>query len=154
MDNKPNVPDELDLVFGWKDYSFRKDLRVNGWGYVAMALSFAGDVLLPRHKDWPVALRAIIALAPIVPALLWGRVFARWIRGMDELHRRTTVEVCLFATTATLFFFTALRPLVNADIFQPLEKMVGLDLHTWWGTSWLLVCFYILGSKILHRRYQ
>ena len=28
-----------------------------------MALSFAGDLLLPRHKEWPVALRAIIALA-------------------------------------------------------------------------------------------
>jgi hypothetical protein len=153
VNNKPNIPEELDPIFGSKDYSFRKDLKVNGWGYVAMALSFAGDVVLPRHKDWPVALRAIIALAPIIPALLWGRVFARWIRGMDELHRRMTVEVCLFATTATLFLFATLRPLVNAGIFQPLEK-AGLDLHTWWGTSWLLVCFYILGSKILHRRFK
>ena len=153
MNEKPNIPDELDLVFGFKDYSFRKDLKVNGWGYVAMALSFAGDVMLSRHKDWPVALRTVIALSPIIPTLLWGRGFACWIRGMDELHRRLTVEVCLFATTATLFFFAALRPLANAGIFQPLEK-VGLDIHTWWGTSWLLVCFYILGSKILHRRYQ
>ena len=153
MNNKPNIPDELDPIFGKKNYSLRKDLKINAWGYVAMAMSFAGDVLLPSHKDWPVALRASIALVPIVPALLWGRVFARWIRGMDELHRRMTVEVCLFATTATLFFFTVLKPLVNAGIFQPLEK-TGLDLHTWWGTSWLLVCFYILGSRFLHRRYK
>ena len=153
MNEKPNTPAELDLLSGSKDYSFRTDLKVNSWGYVAMALSFAGDVLLPRHTDWPVASRTIIALAPIVPALLWGRVFARWIRGMDELHRRMTVEVCLFATTATLFLFAAVRPLVNAGVFQPLER-AGLDLHTWWGTSWLLVCFYILGSKILHRRYK
>jgi hypothetical protein len=151
--NKPNVPEELDLMFGRKDYSFRTDLRVNGWGYVSMALSLAGDLLLPRHPEWHVALRAMIALAPIVPALLWGRVFARWIRGMDELHRRMTIEVCLFSITATLFFFTALRPLVNAGIFQPLEK-TGLDLRTWWGTSWLMVCFYILGSRVLHRRFK
>jgi hypothetical protein len=154
MKNKPNLPDELDPIFGFKDYSFRKDVQVNGWGYVAMALSFVGDVLLARHHEWSAALRAIIALAPIIPTLLWGRVFARWIRGMDELHRRMAVEVCLFAATATLFFFAAFRPLVNAGIFQPIEKTLGLDLQTWWGTSWFLVCFYILGSRILHRRFK
>ena len=151
---RPNLPEELDLLAGKKEYSFRTDLKVNGWGYVAMVLSFAGDVLLPRHKDWHVILRAIIALAPIVPALLWGRIFARWIRGMDELHRRITLEVCLLATTATLFLFTALHPLDKAGVFQALGWHAGLDLHTWWGTSWLMVCFYILGSKILNRRYR
>jgi len=151
---RPNLPEELDLLAGKKEYSFRTDLKVNGWGYVAMVISFAGDVLLPRHKDWPVILRAIIALAPIVPALLWGRIFARWIRGMDELHRRITLEVCLLATTATLFLFTALHPLDKAGVFQALGWRASLDLHTWWGTSWLMVCFYILGSKILNRRYR
>jgi len=151
---RPNLPEELDLLAGKKEYSFRTDLKVNGWGYVAMVISFAGDVLLPRHKDWPVILRAIIALAPIVPALLWGRIFARWIRGMDELHRRITLEVCLLATTATLFLFTALHPLDKAGVFQALGLHAGLDLQTWWGTSWLMVCFYILGSKILNRRYR
>ena len=151
---RPNLPEELDLLAGKKEYSFRTDLKVNGWGYVAMVLSFAGDVLLPRHKDWPVILRAIIALAPIVPALLWGRIFARWIRGMDELHRRITLEVCLLATTATLFLFTALHPLDKAGVFQALGWHAGLGLQTWWGTSWLMVCFYILGSKILNRRYR
>jgi hypothetical protein len=145
---KPNIPEELDLIFGRKEYSFRTDLKVNGWGYISMALSFAGDVLLPRHNDWHPVLRALIVLAPIIPMLLWGRVFARWIRGMDELHRRMTVEVCLFATTATLCLFAASRPLVKAGILPPL----GLDLCTIWGTSWLLVCCYIIGSKVLHRR--
>lgn len=149
--NKPNLPDELEPLK--KDYSFQKDFKVNGWGYFAMALSFAGDVLLARHKEWPVLWRTMLALSPIIPALLWGRSFARWIRGMDELHRRMTVEVCLFATTATLFFFAALRPLANAGIFQPFENL-GIDLHTWWGVSWLLICFYLLGSKILYRRFK
>jgi len=57
--NKPNVPEELDLMFGRKEYSFATDLKVNGWGYLSMALSFAGDVLLPRHQDWHVALRSL-----------------------------------------------------------------------------------------------
>src|SRR4051812_9557901 len=97
--NKPNLPDELEP--GKSDYSFRKDLKVNGRGYVATMLSLSGDLLLPRHKDWHVALRTAFALSPIIPALLWGRVFADWIGGMDELHRRITLGACLFATTAT-----------------------------------------------------
>src|SRR3954464_9224549 len=121
--NRPNIPDEL--APGTKDYSFRKDLEVNAWGYLTVVLSFVGDMLLSRHHDWPVALRAVIAVSPIIPTLLWGQMFARWIRGMDELHRRITVEVCLFATTATLFLFAASHPLVSAGIFQPLK----LDLH-------------------------
>jgi hypothetical protein len=154
MENKPNLPDELEP--GKKDYSFRKDLRVNGWGYVALAMSVAGEWLLHTHKDRPVVLRAVITLAPVIPVLLWGRVFARWIRGMDELHRRMTVEVCLFATTATLFLFTALHPLAKAGVFQALgfREWWLMDWHSWLLTSWLLICFYLLGSKILHRRYK
>jgi hypothetical protein len=152
--NKPNLPEELDLFAGTKEYSLRTDMKVNGWGYAAMILSFAGDVLLPRHPEWHPAARTLIALAPILPALLWGRVFARWIRGMDELHRRITVEACLFATTATLFLFTALHPLGKAGLLEALAHQVGLDLRTWWGTSWLLVCFYLVGTRILNRRYQ
>jgi CubicO group peptidase (beta-lactamase class C family) len=68
---------------------------------------------------------------------------------MDELHRRIALEVCLLATTATLFLFAALHPLDKAGVFQGLGLHAGLDLHTWWGTSWLMVCFYILGGKIM-----
>lgn len=157
MNNKPNLPDELEP--GKKDYSFRKDLKVNGWGYVALTLSVGGEALVYFHQGWPVALRAIIALIPIIPALLWGRVFARWIRGMDELHRRLTVEVCLFATTATLFVFTALHPLVKFGVIEANGHgdswLVWLmDWHSWLLTSWLLICFYLLGGMILRRRYK
>ncbi len=49
-------------------------MKVNGWSWVAVATSFAGEVLLlPHHKEWPVALRAVIAMAPLVAILLWIR---------------------------------------------------------------------------------
>jgi len=152
--NKPHLPGELDLFAGTKEYSFLSDVKVNGWGYVAMMVSFGGELLLTRHPGWHNGFRTMIGLAPIIPALLWGRIFARWIRGMDELHRRITVEACLFATTATLFLFTALHPLGRDGIVEGLARRTGVDLHTWWGASWLLVCFYILGTRILNRRYK
>jgi len=155
--NKPNLPDELEPGKG--DYSVRKDLKVNGWGYVGLALSIGGEALIYFHQDWPIALRTVIALSPIVPALLWGRVFARWVRGMDELHRRMTVEVCLFATTATLFVFTALHPLVKFGVLEASGSGDSwlawlMDWHSWLLTSWLLICFYMLGGMILRRRFK
>ena len=157
MNTKPNVPDEL--APGRPEFSFRRDFQVNAWGYVALTLSISGDVLVHSHQDWPVLWRVVIALCPIIPALLWGRVFARWIRGMDELHRRMTVEVCLFATTTVLFLFTALHPLVKYGVIEaqgdPDSWLVWmLDWRSWLLTTWLLICSYMLGGKILHRRFK
>jgi len=85
MNSKPNLPEEIEPG---RDYSFRTDLRVNAWSWVAVLTSFAGEVLLlPHHKDWPVVLRAVIALVPLMASLLWVRSIARWMHGMDELHR-------------------------------------------------------------------
>lgn len=157
MNTKPNVPEER--VPGKAEFLFRRDFQVNGWGYAALILLVGGEALIYFHQDWPIALRAVVALIPIIPALLWGRVFARWIRGMDELHRRMTVEVCLFATTATLFLFTALHPLVKFSVVEAHGNRGSwfawlMDWHSWLLTTWLLICFYLLGSRILHRRYK
>jgi hypothetical protein len=74
MNIKPNLPDEL--APGKMEYSRRADLKVNGWAYLGMILSLAGDVLLHCCKDsqsWPAAGRAVIALAPLPVFLLWIR---------------------------------------------------------------------------------
>ena len=39
-----------------------------------------------------VPLRAAIALIPLIASLLYVRGTARWVRGMDELHRRVALE--------------------------------------------------------------
>src|SRR3954466_2913728 len=95
MNIKPNLPDELNPG---KEFSFRADWRVNRWAYTGMVLAFTGDLLLHHYKDskdWPLALRALIALVPLPPFLLWIRSFARWVRGMDELDRQITLKNCL-----------------------------------------------------------
>jgi hypothetical protein len=153
MDNKPNLPDEL--APGKKEYSGRADLKVNGWAYLGMILSLAGDVLLhccKDSKDWPVAARGIIALAPLPPFMLWIPGFARWLRGMDELDRQITIKVCLFATTATLYLFMALHPLSKWGVSAGGWWL--LDWRSWWLQGWLMTCFYILGTRIFNRRYK
>jgi hypothetical protein len=147
MNNKPNIPEEL---APGKHYSFRSELKVNGWCWVAVLMSFAGECwLLPHHKDWPVAWRAVIALTPLVASLLWVRSVAVWIRGMDELHRRITVAACLFATIATLFVVAALHFLVVAGVLS-----ARFQASAGFVVIWLVVCFYILGQAIFTRRYK
>ncbi len=148
MNIKPNLPEDIEP--GDLHYSFRKDMKVNGWSWVAVLTSFVGEVFwLPHHKDWPVAARAVIALVPLLASLFWVRSVLQWMRGMDELHRRITQAAASFATVATLFIVTALHFLVVAGVFPSrFPSTAGFVV------IWLVVCFYILGQNIFNRRYQ
>jgi hypothetical protein len=147
MNDKVNIPEELTPG---KYYSFRTEFKVNGWCWVAVVTSFANEVfLLPRHKDLPVATRAMIALIPWLASLLWVRSVVVWVRGMDELHRRITLAACLFATSATIFVIAALHLLVVAGVLSG-----KFPAEAGFVVIWLVACFYLLGQQIFNRRYK
>ena len=147
MNNIPTVPQELEPGSG--HYSFQTDLKVNGWSWIAVLTSFVGEVLLlPKHTDWPPALRVVVALVPLIASLLWVRSIVRWVRDMDELQRRITSAASVFATVTTLFIIAALHLLTVAQVFPiHFQASAGFIL------IWLVVCFYLLGRKIFNRRY-
>jgi hypothetical protein len=160
MDNKPNLPEALDLCGGKRDYSLRTDWKVNGWLYVAVFLSGASDVFF--HKQLVAltpAVRAAVACAPFLALILYTFSFSRWIRGMDELHRRITVSACFFATAATLFVVAAWNRLDRTGVFEvifpiKMKPDAGWDISGVWVILGILTGFYILGGKIFNRRYQ
>src|SRR5258705_12034561 len=97
MNSKPTLPGEVEPGSG--HYSFRTDMKVNGWSWAAVLTSFAGEVfLLPHHKDWPAALRTAVALVPLVASLFWVRRVMHWVAGLDELQRPITTSASIFAT--------------------------------------------------------
>ena len=147
MNNKPNIPEEL---APGKHYSFQTEIKVNGWCWVAVLTSFVGECwLLPHHQDWPVASRTVVALVPLAAGLLWVWTVTRWVRGMDELHRRITMAACLFAAVATLFVVTTLHLLTIAGVLPAkFQASAGFVI------IWLVVCFYILGQAVFNRRYK
>ena len=155
MNDKPNIPEEI--MFG-PSYSLRANLKANTWAFVAMLLSWAGDLLLSLPRDWNVAQRAIIALVPLLISLLWVRDFVRWVRGMDEMHRRLSVEACLFAISVTLFVVTAWHILDKTGAFQAGSYMARLHLDSHFHTASFPIslagAFYFLGYAILNRRYK
>jgi hypothetical protein len=155
MNNKPNLPEEI--MFG-PSYSIRANLKANTWAFVAMLLSWAGDVWLARHNDWGASSRSVIALVPLLVSVLWVRDFGRWMRGMDELHRRLTLEACLFGTVVTLFVVTTWHLLDQAGFFQayflPAWLHQGSHFHTASFPISLVLAFYFLGYARISRRYQ
>jgi hypothetical protein len=158
MSNKPNLPDEIWL--GKNEYSAWTDWKVNGWLFVATIISGASDVMFPHEvKQWPIAVRALVALIPFLALLLWVRSLARWISGMDELHRRITVAATLFTVSVAFFVVVLCHRLEKAGVFQAFfpagkSSQANWDISTV-GHIFLLMTFcYFLGCRIFNRRYQ
>jgi hypothetical protein len=150
--NKPNLPDEIWL--GREAYSAWKDLRVNGWLMAAALISGASDIVFRGAvQQWPVPWQAIVAVIPFLAILLWARNLARWIRGMDELHRRITVSAVLFATGASFFVVMLWHRLVSAGAF-PAQARASWDIGTLAHVFLLLTFFYFVGHRIFNRRYE
>ena len=158
---------------------------MNYWLFIAVVVGLANaiyfypigpgfdGVLREDFLTWPVGIRLIIESVPLLAGLLWARSVARFIRGMDELHRRVTIEAWLIAALATIVFIS-IWPMLNA---------AGISGSVYYATrfhgeftdkphiflvSWMLLdrppsifrilCllygFYILGYFILIRRYK
>ena len=150
--NKPNTPDEIDVRK--KDYSFRADMKVNGWMLVALIISSASDVFfLDQIKTWQLAWRVIIAIAPFPVLLVWVRDLTRWIRGMDELHRRITLTTIVFAVSATLFVVALWHLLARAGIGK-IFILSTFDPNSVWVILSLITAFYFHGYRIFNRRYK
>ena len=150
--NKPNLPDEIDVRK--KDYSFRADMKVNGWMLVALIISSASDVFFTDQiKAWPPACRTIIAVAPFLFILLWVRALTRWSRGMDELHRRITLSAIMFAVSATFFVVALWHVLAKVGIWR--SGFLGVfDPNSVWVILSVMTASYFHGHRIFNRRYQ
>ncbi len=154
----PNTPDQVWI--GSENYTWRNDWAVNGWLLIAALLSGAADIMFPQVvREWPVGLRAVVAVVPFLALLFWARSLARWIKGMDELHRRITVSAVLFAVSATSFVTLLWHRLDVAGAFQAMvPSTVGTsgtwDIGTVGHAALLLTLFYAVGHARFSGRYQ
>lgn len=156
MNNKPNLPSE---IFWGRGYSWRMDAKVNGWLTVAALISAFSEIMFPWVvKAWPLEFRVGIVLAEFLAIALWARAMVGWIRGMDEMHRRITTSVMLFAVSATFFFMMLWHRLDRAGLFAVLFSKPkpggGWDICTVGHGFLLLILFYGIAQVRFHRRYQ
>jgi uncharacterized protein YacL len=157
MNNELNTPDQIWL--GKKDYSFWTDWKVNGWLFVATIISGLSDIVFRSAvMQWSLGARTLLAAVPFVLILLWVRALARWIKGMDELHRRITLAAVLFATSAAFFVVILWHRLNEAGLFSAAfpggRPNASWDIATLGHIFLLLTFFYFLGHTIFNRRYR
>jgi len=154
MNVKPNVPGEIFL--GDKEYSWRMDWKVNGWLFVATIISALSDIMFPKAvSQWPLNGRAGLVLAQFLAISLWVQSLAKWIRGMDEMHRRITSSAVFFAVGATFFVMMFWHRLNAAGLFDAMAPgRLSWDIGTVGHGFLLMTLFYFFGFSIFNRRYR
>jgi hypothetical protein len=182
MSNKPNDPEDC---INLRKFSLWTDTKVNYWLFIGIVVGLANAILFhpigppldgvlrEDFLTWPVGIRLIIESIPLLAGLLWARSWARFIRGMDELHRRITIQAWLFSALATIGFIS-IWPLLDAagisgsvyyatHFHGEFTDKPHIFLVLWllldkppscFLTLLLLNAFYILGYFILIRRYK
>lgn len=82
----------------------RAYLRAFAPAMLAYVVAVALSVWLLRRVDAP-ALRALVALLPVLPIAMSLRATARYIRGLDEMQRRIELEALALGSIAVAFAY-------------------------------------------------
>lgn len=144
---KPNVIESV--IPGSGQYSCKQDLRLNAWLLVATVVYLTHRVVLAHHPELSPAVRSVVALTPLLPALLYLRDWVHFIRTLDELQRRVQLEAHLFAAWGTLITGIVLSILNQHGVLQFLPHGLGFG-----GVMVLILPLWLLGIAITNRRYK
>ena len=132
-------------------YSLKKDLQLNAWLFVAVAVYLITLVVLKRYPEWTPLTRGLLTLTPMIPGWLYARTCLRFIRGLDELQRRIQLEAWLFAALGALIISSVINTLNASGITIFSDLRHGLSLF---GTFALTFVLWAVSSAIASYRYK
>lgn len=120
---------------------------------VAMAVYVAllfGSILGLKSfaAEWPVAVRALIALLPVLPIAFVGKIFIDYLGECDEMIRRIELEAVSLSSLIVGLLFMAVGFLMQAGVFT----LAGGTVAIW--VFPLLCGIYGLTKWLAIRRYR
>jgi hypothetical protein len=131
-------------------YSLIKDLRLNAWLGVTMAVYLLGPVFLRQHPEWGLGVRCAVKLAPLPFMLLYMRSWTRFVRSLDELQRSVQVSAFLFAGLGTAILGAVMHTLAaQGVVIRGLPLGIGLGGLLFW-----MALFWPVGLAIARCRYK
>jgi hypothetical protein len=131
-------------------YSLKKDLRLNGWLAVTMAVYVTALFVVKRHPAWSPLARGLLLLAPVFPILLYLRSWMRLVRGLDELQRLIQLEAFLFAALGTLLVGFVVNTLGASGVWgEGLNHGLGLP-----EGCMAMFALWLVGGALANRRYR
>lgn len=120
---------------------------------VAMAVYVAllfGSILGLKSfaAEWPVAVRALVALLPVLPIAFVGKIFIDYLGECDEMIRRIELEAVSLSSLIVGLLFMAVGFLMQAGVFT----LAGGTVAIW--VFPLLCGIYGLTKWLAIRRYR
>lgn len=128
----------------------KTDLRLNAWMAVAGVVWVVDLALLKKNPEWSPLLKGGLALAPLIPGLLYMRSCMRFIRGLDELQRRLQSEAVVFSALGTVVVGMAINTLNAHEVPLGVLKH-GLGIG---GGFILMFTLWLVGSAVANCRYK
>jgi hypothetical protein len=120
-------------------------------GTVAVITTIVSRWWLSHHVDADVALRAVVALAPVPIWFMSLRSAEQRIRLVDEMKQLIFYKAWHFAGVGTMFVMIALWQVQLIGLHLPVWLSHGLDYQC---TILLMVSLVFVGYKWINRRYQ
>ena len=130
--------------------SFTKELKFNGWLFVATVTYLVTLYLVRENADWAPLLKVVVTLTPVIPGLLYLRSGLKLIRAMDELQRRIQLEAWRFAAIGTVVV-SAIINVLNANGSMWATFPHGLEIG---GTYLVMFFLWCIGTAAANRRFQ
>ena len=124
---------------------------ISKWGIVAVIATIVSRWWLPHHVDAVIALRTVVALAPIPIWFMHVRSAAQRMRLVDEMQRLIYYKAWLFAGLGTMFVMIALWQVQLIGLHLPDCLSHGLDYQC---TIILMACLVFVGFIGVNRRYK
>lgn len=125
---------------------WRAAVKLNAWAVVALVTINLTRWSL-RAGDHSVAARMLLAVAPLLPTLLYVLGLVRWIGRLDELQQRIQLGAWAFATTGAVLVLLTLELLQFAEVVRGFR--LGLE-----GVFVLTFALYLLGCAMGNRRLE
>jgi O-antigen/teichoic acid export membrane protein len=116
------------------------------WAVAIPAVAIAVDVSM-RHVELPMAVRVLLALAPLVPGVFFVRGLRRVFAKSDELALHVTQEAFSFV------FFGLIGVMISVDLLRNAGVLSGF-VWTTGRLSVAMVGLLLLGTWLANRRYR
>ena len=107
------------------------------WALIALVSEFVVGQVVRREPSLPAGVQMTLALAPLLPSLLFVLALVRMIQHMDELQKLICLEsvfIAFIGALALTFVFGALQ---QAGAYRPPWDSVGEAMLALWAVAYV-----------------
>jgi peptidoglycan biosynthesis protein MviN/MurJ (putative lipid II flippase) len=107
------------------------------WALTAFVVEFVVDRVLGGGSVPPGGVRVALALAPLLPSLLFMVALVRMVQRMDEMQQRICLESVFIAFICSLALTFVFAGLDQAGVYHPPWDVIGESMLVFWGCAYV-----------------